>query len=54
MTPVSGSSATVRKALRISPELAQAIDQARGDVPWSRWVRRAIEAHLERNTAGRS
>jgi len=33
--------------LPIPPELLKAIDQARGDVPRTVWIRRAIEARLK-------
>lgn len=38
--------ASLRKAVRITPAMARAIDHARGDVSWSRWVKRAIETAL--------
>lgn len=37
---------SVRKAIRLTPEMAEAIDVARGDVSWSRWVERALESAL--------
>lgn len=43
------SKKTVRKAIRLTPEMDAAVDAARGDVSWSRWVERAIEAALLRS-----
>lgn len=34
-------------SFRWSPELVERIDTARGDVPRSRWVRRAVEDALD-------
>lgn len=36
----------VRKTIRLTQEMADAIDRARGDVSWSRWVQRALERAL--------
>jgi len=36
----------VRKSIRLSPEMARQIEAARGDVSWSRWVKRALEQAL--------
>jgi hypothetical protein len=35
-----------RLEFRVSPELLASIDEARGDVPRSRWLERAIEGAL--------
>lgn len=36
----------VRKTIRLSAEMAEAIDRARGDVSWSRWVELALKRAL--------
>lgn len=40
----------VAKSLRLEADLARAVDVARGDVSWSRWVTRAIEERLATGT----
>jgi hypothetical protein len=37
---------SVRKELRLTPEMVRAIDQARGDVSFNRWAERAFEKAL--------
>ena len=46
-----------RRELRLTPEMAEAIDQARGDVPFNRWAERAFEkalagVHIEEDDRG--
>lgn len=38
---------TTERRPRIPTDLAQQIDQARGDIPFERFVRRALEAHVQ-------
>lgn len=40
-------------SLRLAPELAAAIDAARGDVPRERWIRGVLEATVRGSSAGR-
>lgn len=37
---------TSRIELRVTPEMREAIDAARGDVPLNRWCQRALESAL--------
>jgi hypothetical protein len=41
--------ATTNRTISLSEELAQTVDAARGDVTFSVWCRRAIEARLARD-----
>jgi predicted DNA-binding protein len=42
-------SETKTTTVRLPPELRERIDQARGDIPRERWVRRALENALTTN-----
>lgn len=44
--------ASINKTISLPEEMAQEIDAARGDVTFTVWVRRAIEARLERDGLG--
>jgi len=39
---------TERLEVRVTPEMLRLIDRARGDVPRSIWIRRALEAALRK------
>lgn len=47
-----GMARTARLELRVDPGLLARVDAARGDVPRSRWVERALEAMLDGSAEG--